>query len=117
MIVYNNEYNLILKHLLIRLPALYGAQLKTKHPRILTEIISDLGILTPITAYTLLACIDGCTSDFIPSYDAFISDKKLLIEANGDFWHANPRKFSANDELNLPHLGKTKAKDIWGSGC
>lgn len=68
MIVYNNEYNLILKHLLIRLPALYGAQLKTRHPRILTEIINNLGILTPITADTLLAYIDGCTNDFIPSY-------------------------------------------------
>ena len=39
-------------------------------------------------------------------------ERKLIIEINGDFWHANPTIYDADDKL--PHLGGVKlAKDIW----
>ena len=39
-------------------------------------------------------------------------DKKVVVEINGDFWHANPNIYEAEDKL--PHLGGQKyAKDIW----
>lgn len=34
---------------------------------------------------------------------------KVILEINGDFWHANPNMYKANDIL----LGDKKAKDIW----
>lgn len=45
-------------------------------------------------------------------FDYRIKDTKILIEINGDFWHANPKKYNDGDLLNFPG-GKTVAKDIW----
>lgn len=45
-------------------------------------------------------------------YDLFIKEKNLLIEINGDYWHANPKKFNENDLIKYP--GKIiKAKEKW----
>lgn len=49
---------------------------------------------------------------YSPRADIIIEDKKIVIEVNGDIWHANPLKYKANDEINL-FKGLTKAKDIW----
>lgn len=38
---------------------------------------------------------------------------KTIIELNGDFWHANPNKYKADDILNHPGSNGIKAKDIW----
>lgn len=35
-----------------------------------------------------------------------------LIELNGEFWHANPKKYHSDDILSFPG-GKVIAKDIW----
>ena len=35
-----------------------------------------------------------------------------IIELNGDFWHANPNKYSEFDILNFPG-GYKSAKEIW----
>lgn len=35
-----------------------------------------------------------------------------LIEVNGDFWHANPEKYSADDKLAYPK-GDVEAKSLW----
>lgn len=35
-----------------------------------------------------------------------------LIEVNGEFWHANPKKYHPDDILSFPG-GKVIAKDIW----
>jgi hypothetical protein len=39
---------------------------------------------------------------------------KRAVEFNGDFWHANPKKYSADDIVPL-RGGCKKAKDIWES--
>jgi len=46
------------------------------------------------------------------SFDFLIVGTKLLIEVNGDFWHANPEVYKAEDTLSFPQ-GKILAKDIW----
>jgi len=38
---------------------------------------------------------------------------KLIIELNGDFWHANPKMHKAEDKLNFPHIGEMLVEDIW----
>lgn len=45
------------------------------------------------------------------SYDFYLNDK-ILIEVQGDFWHANPIKYKNSDILNHPG-GKVSALDIW----
>lgn len=47
-------------------------------------------------------------------YDIFLKNTKILIEINGTFWHADPRKYDENSKMLLP--GKKRgilAKDIW----
>jgi len=39
-------------------------------------------------------------------------DRNLIIEYNGDFWHANPIIYKAEDLLSHPD-GKIRAADIW----
>lgn len=34
--------------------------------------------------------------------DELHPDKKIIIEINGDFWHANPEKYSENDIIKAP---------------
>ena len=54
-------------------------------------------------------------------YDFLLKDFNILIEVNGDFWHANPNKFKADDIIFRPHFRKNRepiltpitAKDIW----
>lgn len=46
------------------------------------------------------------------SYDIRISGTNLIIEVNGDFWHANPLIYKDDDILPHP-FGKVIAKDLW----
>ena len=55
--------------------------------------------------------------DVIPNYvigtkifDIFIPKYNLLIEYNGDYWHANPTKYKA-DYFN--HKKNKTAQEIW----
>lgn len=45
-------------------------------------------------------------------YDFCVEDKKIIIEFNGDFYHANPNMYIHDDILNLRYK-KIKAQDIW----
>lgn len=45
------------------------------------------------------------------SWDIFLGHK-LLLEINGDFWHANPKIYKAEDILNYPN-GEVTAKSLW----
>jgi G:T-mismatch repair DNA endonuclease (very short patch repair protein) len=45
-------------------------------------------------------------------FDFKIKDSNILIEVHGDFWHANPIKYKANDILNHPN-NPILAKDLW----
>lgn len=45
-------------------------------------------------------------------FDFLLPDQKIIIEVNGDFWHANPTKYKPNDLLPFP--GKAVvAKNLW----
>lgn len=46
-------------------------------------------------------------------YDIFLKDYNLIIEVNGDYWHANPSKYKENDLLSIPGDKECLAKDIW----
>lgn len=39
--------------------------------------------------------------------------ESFLLEVNGDYWHANPNKYSANDVVKTHTGDKMKAEDIW----
>jgi len=45
-------------------------------------------------------------------YDIYLNDYNLIIEVNGDYWHANPTKYNANDIILYIYGAKT-AQDIW----
>jgi G:T-mismatch repair DNA endonuclease (very short patch repair protein) len=45
-------------------------------------------------------------------FDFKIEKTNILIEVNGDFWHANPKLFSSNDLVNFP-TKPVLAKEIW----
>ena len=44
-------------------------------------------------------------------YDAKVGN--LLIEVNGDYWHANPKKYNPSDEFVFPGNNKITALHIW----
>lgn len=46
-------------------------------------------------------------------FDFVLSDFQIIIEANGDFWHANPTIYKGNDVLKFPGTDGVLAKDIW----
>lgn len=47
------------------------------------------------------------------SFDFYIPHKKMIIEVNGDFWHANPRIYAPSDVLNYPGKGEKTAREVW----
>ena len=51
-------------------------------------------------------------SKYTFQYDYLLSDIPIIIEVNGDFWHANPKYYSADDEICFPGIKKF-AKQIW----
>lgn len=67
--------------------------------RLFKQMLSDLQIC---------AVQQHATCGFI--CDFYIPDYNLVVEIDGDFWHANPEKFSAND---LVGPKKMKAQEIW----
>lgn len=46
------------------------------------------------------------------SYDFIIYDLNLLLEINGDYWHANPSKYKANDLIQYPGH-QLLASEVW----
>lgn len=46
-------------------------------------------------------------------YDFYIEKLNLIIEYNGDYWHANPKKYKHDDVLKFPRKQFKKASDIW----
>jgi G:T-mismatch repair DNA endonuclease (very short patch repair protein) len=45
-------------------------------------------------------------------YDFYLPDYDVIIEVNGDYWHASPTIYHKNDLINYPFGYKT-AKEIW----
>lgn len=46
------------------------------------------------------------------SYDLYIKEYNLLIEVNGDFWHANPDYYKSDDLMKFPNNEKL-AFEVW----
>jgi len=46
-------------------------------------------------------------------FDYCILNTNILIEVNGDFWHANPAFYCDSDILRHPSTNGVKASDIW----
>lgn len=46
------------------------------------------------------------------NYDFYIKEYNLIIEVNGDFWHANPIYYKPDDIMKFPKKSKI-ASDIW----
>jgi len=46
-------------------------------------------------------------------FDIKISNTKILVEVNDDYWHCNPYKYGLNDTVNLPYKPNTKVTDVW----
>lgn len=45
-------------------------------------------------------------------YDFYLPEYDIIIEVNGDYWHANPENYKSNDIIHYC-FGKKKAKEIW----
>jgi len=48
----------------------------------------------------------------INNFDFKLDNSNLLIEVNGDFWHANPKKYKSDDVVPFPHKS-IKACELW----
>lgn len=49
---------------------------------------------------------------FSPKVDILIKNQKIIIEIYGDYWHANPKKYS-KDFIVARWGGKKRAEEIW----
>lgn len=52
------------------------------------------------------------SNGYSPRPDIIIEHMKIVIEVNGDYWHANPNKYKPNDII-CKWRKKTLAKEIW----
>lgn len=50
--------------------------------------------------------------DYSPIVDILIEDYKIVIECQGDFWHANPIKYKESDTFDT-FEGRKTAKELW----
>lgn len=46
-------------------------------------------------------------------YDIFIPHLNLLIEYQGDYWHANPRKYPSGTMLSIQNVGPVLVDTLW----
>ncbi len=74
----------------------------------LYNILNDLGV--EFIPEFSLHYIDGNGKKRWKLYDAKVNN--VLVEANGDYWHANPNKYNEDDIFIFPK-STTTAKQIW----
>lgn len=55
---------------------------------------------------------DFLQREYSPIVDILIEDKKIVIEVNGDMWHANPKKYKPTDLIHK-WGGRISAEKIW----
>jgi G:T-mismatch repair DNA endonuclease (very short patch repair protein) len=46
-------------------------------------------------------------------YDFYMLKQNTLVEYNGDYWHANPRKYKSGSMLKIQNMGSVLVDDIW----
>ncbi|KKM74282.1 hypothetical protein LCGC14_1401820 [marine sediment metagenome] len=47
------------------------------------------------------------------SFDFYLKKYKIIIEVQGDYWHANPERYKRDDIIPYPNGIKKKASDVW----
>lgn len=46
-------------------------------------------------------------------YDFYLPQQNMVIECNGTYWHADPKRYKSGDEIKLPKLGIVKVDHVW----
>lgn len=64
------------------------------------------------TQFKILKNIDKNGTKHYYFYDARLKDSNILIEFQGDYWHANPLIYKETDFMPFPK-GKTLVKEVW----
>lgn len=80
----------------------YGSQFSSKVEGKIKDCLDDNNI-----QYEQQKYVNG------RSYDFYIVNTNILIEVNGDYWHANPKFYNYGDEINYSG-GKCLVNEIWG---
>lgn len=73
------------------------SDLEVRVQKILNELIYEYSCNKIICGYNFDICFNN----------------KVIIEINGDYWHANPSKYLPTDEISYPGNVKHKAADVW----
>jgi G:T-mismatch repair DNA endonuclease (very short patch repair protein) len=47
------------------------------------------------------------------AFDGCVDESKILLEVNGTFWHADPRRYKADDVLRFPDGQERTAEYLW----
>ena len=79
---------------------------ESKQEKEFIDMVRSLGY--DVSRHALLYEENGKKKHLFP--DGIIEDKKIIIEYNGSFWHADPKRGYKSDEI-VHH--KTTAKEIW----
>ncbi len=84
---------------------------KPKTEKIVADVLNELQItFIPQYSIKLPKGYSLRRKSFV--YDFFIPKYKTIIDCNGTYWHADPRKHAPDKIINLPGQNVT-AKDIW----
>lgn len=58
-------------------------------------------------------CLYDMVSKKVYFYDFFVKETGKLIEFNGDYWHANPNKYLADQIIKYPNNVQKTACEVW----
>jgi G:T-mismatch repair DNA endonuclease (very short patch repair protein) len=84
----------------------------TKIHKIVLNYLKEIGYECKIE-HSISEYLPGYKRKQFRFYDICIESIKTIIEVNGNYWHANPKKYKSSDILNM-RSGKFKqAQEIW----
>jgi G:T-mismatch repair DNA endonuclease (very short patch repair protein) len=88
---------------------------KSNPHSVVEKLLRDLGVEYTADERDLFKKFNRALGKvYSPIPDLAIHGSKLVIEIYGDYYHASPKEFKAEDDLNLNwRRGKIKAKDVW----
>lgn len=82
----------------------------TKIEKIVQEYIEDMGI-----TFKKQFCVSWRLKEenrYYYYYDLYLPEYNIIIEVNGDYWHANPSFYKKNDIVNYPE-GEVCVSTVW----
>ena len=87
---------------------------KSKLQQRVEKILDNLNIkYVSDVAGNFLKYNEELKRNYNPRPDILIEDKKIVIEIQGDHWHANPKFFKPSDVLDWLWTGEKTAEEIW----